>query len=97
MQKISPNDRQKLNGRRKIKEGYLFSLNDIKKIKRNLGTEESFPVFPFLCLSVFSQVHSCGSVCDVIPDLIEIGVDILNPVQVSAVKMDTAKLKKGVW
>ena len=38
--------------------------------------------------------HTCGSVYDVIPDLIESGVDILNPVQVSAAKMDTARLKK---
>jgi hypothetical protein len=30
----------------------------------------------------------------VIPDLIEIGVDILNPVQVSATGMDSAELKK---
>ena len=28
------------------------------------------------------------------PDLIEIGVDIINPVQVSAAGMDTAQLKK---
>lgn len=39
-------------------------------------------------------LHSCGSVYDVISDLIEVGVDILNPVQVSAAKMDTRKLKK---
>lgn len=38
--------------------------------------------------------HSCGSVYDFIPDLIEIGVDILNPVQVTANKMDTKILKK---
>jgi uroporphyrinogen decarboxylase len=38
--------------------------------------------------------HSCGSVYHIIPDLIEVGVDILNPVQVSAAFMDTAKLKK---
>ncbi len=37
--------------------------------------------------------HSCGSVRDFIPDLIEIGIDILNPVQVSAANMDTKKLK----
>ena len=29
-----------------------------------------------------------------LPDLIEIGVDIINPVQVSAAGMDTAELKK---
>ena len=39
-------------------------------------------------------LHSDGSLYDIIPDLIEIGVDILNPVQVSAAKMDSAKLKK---
>ena len=38
--------------------------------------------------------HCCGAVYDFIPDFIEIGVDILNPVQVSAVGMDMAKLKK---
>jgi uroporphyrinogen decarboxylase len=38
--------------------------------------------------------HCCGSIYDLIPDLIEIGVDILNPVQVSATKMDTKMLKK---
>ena len=38
--------------------------------------------------------HSCGSVYEFIPDLIEIGVDILNPIQVSARGMDTAKIKK---
>jgi uroporphyrinogen decarboxylase len=39
--------------------------------------------------------HSCGNVYALIEDLIEVGVDILNPVQVSAGDMgDTARLKK---
>lgn len=38
--------------------------------------------------------HSCGAILPIIPDLIEIGVDILNPVQVSAAKMDPANLKR---
>jgi len=38
--------------------------------------------------------HSCGSIRDVIPDLIEVGVDILNPVQVNAANMDSADLKR---
>lgn len=38
--------------------------------------------------------HSCGSVHRFIPQLIEAGVDALNPVQVSAEGMDTAKLKR---
>lgn len=38
--------------------------------------------------------HSCGAFYELIPDLIEIGVDILNPIQVSAPNMDTKKLKQ---
>ena len=38
-------------------------------------------------------LHSCGSIYEFIPDLIEIGVDTINPVQVSAKDMDTKKLK----
>jgi len=39
-------------------------------------------------------LHSCGSVHAIIEDLIEIGIDVLNPVQVSAKNMDPTKLKK---
>ncbi|MBN1816481.1 MAG: hypothetical protein JW828_03920 [Sedimentisphaerales bacterium] len=38
-------------------------------------------------------IHSCGSVIDLIPDFIEAGFDILNPVQCSATGMDAEKLK----
>jgi uroporphyrinogen decarboxylase len=38
--------------------------------------------------------HSCGASRGLIPDLIEIGFDILNPVQVSARDMDTRELKR---
>lgn len=37
--------------------------------------------------------HSCGSVYFAIPDLIDLEIDILNPVQVAARDMDTARLK----
>jgi uroporphyrinogen decarboxylase len=39
-------------------------------------------------------LHSCGSIKPLIPDLILAGVDILNPIQVSARDMDTAALKR---
>ncbi len=39
-------------------------------------------------------IHSCGAVSDLIPDLIDSGVDILNPVQLSARNMDPVKLKQ---
>ena len=37
--------------------------------------------------------HSCGSVIEYIPDLLDNGIDILNPVQVSARGMDPRRLK----
>ena len=37
--------------------------------------------------------HSCGSVIPFIEDLVEMGVDILTPIQVSAANMDTKRLK----
>ena len=39
-------------------------------------------------------LHSCGSISKFIPDLIEIGVDILNPIQVAAKDMDPKRLKE---
>ncbi len=39
------------------------------------------------------SIHSCGATRGLIPDLIEIGFDILNPVQVSAKGMNTRELK----
>jgi len=39
-------------------------------------------------------IHSCGSVYNLIPEFIEAGFDILNPVQCSAACMDPAELKK---
>jgi uroporphyrinogen decarboxylase len=38
--------------------------------------------------------HSCGAVAAMIADLLEAGIDILNPVQISAVGMDLATLKR---
>jgi uroporphyrinogen decarboxylase len=48
-------------------------------VKRSFGTPILF--------------HSCGAVRDFIPDLVELGVDALNPVQVSADGMNLAELK----
>jgi len=39
-------------------------------------------------------LHSCGAVSDFITDLIEAGVDILNPVQLGAQGMDPVRLKR---
>jgi uroporphyrinogen decarboxylase len=43
--------------------------------------------------------HSCGAIYPLLPDLVDLGIDALNPVQVSAAGMDTARLKRefGSW
>jgi len=39
-------------------------------------------------------IHSCGSVYQLLPDFIDAGFDVLNPVQCSAADMDPARLKR---
>jgi uroporphyrinogen decarboxylase len=39
-------------------------------------------------------LHSCGSIYELIPDLIDAGYDILNPVQTSAMGMEPGRLKR---
>jgi len=36
--------------------------------------------------------HTCGAISPIIPDLVECGIDVLDPVQVSARSMDPASL-----
>lgn len=67
-----------------------FYRNHIKPRHRELFTQ----IKSMAPHKVFLAFHSCGSIYDFIPDLIEIGVDAINPVQVSAVKMDSKLLKK---
>lgn len=40
-------------------------------------------------------LHTCGSVADIIPDLIEVGIDILDPIQPEPRGMDPYTLKKA--
>ena len=44
---------------------------------------------------LITYFHACGNANEIIPDLIEIGVDILDPVQTSARDMQLDKLKKN--
>ena len=43
------------------------------------------------------MLHSCGSIRKFLPDLIEAGVEIIDPVQPHAAEMDTAALKNRFW
>jgi uroporphyrinogen decarboxylase len=40
-------------------------------------------------------MHSCGAIYQLIPEFIDIGVDVLNPVQITAKGMDPMALKKN--
>lgn len=40
-------------------------------------------------------LHSCGAISSLIPDFIELGIDILNPVQINAKGMDPKYLKEN--
>jgi uroporphyrinogen decarboxylase len=39
------------------------------------------------------KLHSCGGVRELLPDLIEAGLDAINPVQISCRGMDARELK----
>jgi uroporphyrinogen decarboxylase len=39
-------------------------------------------------------LHSCGSIYELIPDLIDAGFDVLNPVQTNARNMEPERLKR---
>lgn len=66
------------------------------KMYRNLIKPRQKELFSYIKekADIFLCLHSDGSVYDFIPDLIEIGVDILNPLQISAAKMNPKKIKK---
>ena len=70
----------------------LFSPATYRTLVKPLHRE----LFAFLHAHTDAKVffHSCGAVRELIPDLIEIGVDVLNPIQVSAAGMETAALKR---
>jgi len=70
----------------------LFSPATYRALVKPLQRE----LFSFIRARTSAKVffHSCGAIRELVPDLIEIGVDILNPVQVSAAGMDGAELKR---
>ena len=69
----------------------LYAPTTYRKLVKPLQAE----LFSFIHARTKAKIflHSCGAIREIIPDLIEIGVDILNPVQVSAAHMDSAELK----
>ena len=72
-------------------QGLLISPRSYRKLLKPLHKELCDFIHARTGAKIF--MHSCGAIRAIIPDLIEIGVDIINPVQVSAVGMDSAELK----
>ena len=73
-------------------KGPLFSPRIFKKlIKPRLETACDY-VKKHSNMKIF--FHSCGAIAPIIPDLIEVGIDILNPVQINVKGMDPKFLKK---
>ncbi len=54
----------------------------IRELKR-LGGQDTYILF-----------HSCGSIREIIPDFIEMGIDALNPIHITAAGMEPAGLKR---
>ncbi len=85
-----------------VRQGDDYGGQNGLLISRDTYRKYFFPryrqVFDFLRKTaqkeVFTFLHSCGSVREVIPDFIECGVDVLNPVQVTAAGMDSKELKQ---
>lgn len=56
--------------------------------------ERLFSTIKRLSPHIMCFYHCCGSVTELLPDFIEMGADILNPLQLSAAGMDIAQIKK---
>jgi len=80
-----------------IQQSLMFSPETYRKVVKPRHKK----LFSFARLSAIKRqapiklfFHSCGAVRPLIGDLIEAGIDILNPVQISAAGMDPRELKQ---
>jgi hypothetical protein len=68
-------------------------------IRPQLWSEMIKPHYAKLCDWIHAHTswkvffHSCGSVAELLPHFVDVGIDILNPVQTSSANMDPARLK----
>ena len=72
--------------------GPLFSMDFYRKILKP-AQEQLISRIKSLSQAKICY-HTCGSCSDFIPDLIDIGIDILNPLQIGLKNMDPQKVKK---
>jgi uroporphyrinogen decarboxylase len=72
-------------------QGPLISPRSYRKLLKPLHKELCDFIHARTNAKIF--MHSCGAIRTFIPDFIDVGIDIINPVQVSAAGMDSAGLK----
>lgn len=71
----------------------LMSLEDYREFYRPYQAEIIKNIRQYLRPEARIMIHTCGSVYQYIPDLIEIGIQILNPLQPLAKNMEPWRLK----
>jgi uroporphyrinogen decarboxylase len=76
-----------------IQTGPVFSYETFKRFFKPWYSK-IFSVIKKQKADLFIFFHTCGSSRYIVPDLIESGVDILNPVQFTSKDMDAALLKR---
>jgi len=74
-------------------ESMLISPDMYRRILKPMQAE-LFALIRARLRDGFIFFHSCGNIRELIPDFIEIGVDILNPVHIAATGMAPAALKR---
>lgn len=74
--------------------GPLMSMDDYREFYKPYQAETIKHIRTYLRPEAKIILHSCGSVYHFIPEFIEIGVDVLNPVQPLARNMEPWRLKK---
>jgi uroporphyrinogen decarboxylase len=74
--------------------GPLMSMDDYREFYKPYQAETIKHIRKYLRPEAKIILHSCGSVYHFIPEFIEIGIDVLNPVQPLAKNMEPWRLKK---
>ena len=74
-----------------IQDGPMMSPRTYREVIQPYHKE----LFEFVKVRTRARIfqHSCGSVYRLLPDMLDAGLEVLNPVQVSARDMDTRRLK----
>jgi len=75
--------------------GLLISPEMYRRMVKSRHAQLFSAIKRFSAGRAFVGLHCCGAISELLPDLIESGVEVLNPVQVSAAGMDTRELKRA--